>query len=110
GVPVELKIDRVLSSERDRDDAKIVDTQTCRLTSAAAPVVCPWTRHDGSWTYTASATVADARGRKNTTRYELPWYNHEDDERDLVVIPDRVEYRPGDVARLEIRSAVVPAT
>src|SRR5262249_38985073 len=110
GVPIKVDIEGVLGSERFRDDAKPVDTQACSLTSATAPVFCTWTRRDRKTGYTATAHVADARGRTNEAQIVLPWWSYDDDKHDLVIVPDRKSYRPGDVAKLEIKSSVVPAT
>ena len=104
GVAVEVTIEGKL-----RDDTP-ADTHACKLTSAAAPVACRWTVGDPRVAYTATATVADPRGRRNATRYEVPRYTSADDGDELAILPDRPSYRPGDVARLELRSKVVPAT
>jgi uncharacterized protein YfaS (alpha-2-macroglobulin family) len=109
GVPIELRIEAVLGSERWRDDANIVDTQTCKLTSGTAPVTCPWKRTKHEWAYTAMARVADSRGRENTTEYALPWWTY-DDTRELRLVPDKALYRPGDTAKIDIRSNTLPAT
>lgn len=109
GVAITLEIEGVLGSERDRADAKIVDTQTCKLVSGEAPVTCPWKRRDLMTSYVATARIADSRGRTNSGQYDIPWYGR-DDERDLSIVPDRALYGLGDVANIEIRSKVVPAT
>jgi uncharacterized protein YfaS (alpha-2-macroglobulin family) len=110
GVPVHVEIEGVLGSERHRDDAKLIDTQSCNLKSAATAVVCPFRRIDLNTAYTATATVVDPRGRANATRYRIPWFATADVKEDLAVIPDKARYRVGDTARLEIRSSVLPAT
>jgi hypothetical protein len=46
GVSIDVEIEGVLGSERRRDDANVVETQRCRLTSAAEPVTCAWIRRD----------------------------------------------------------------
>ncbi len=109
GAPVDVKIEGVLGSERYRDDAKVVDAQACNLRSAAAPVTCPFKRAGADIAYSVRASVADGRGRVNTAGFELPWYTSARSRVGLEVIPDRKRYRVGDVARLEIRSAVLPA-
>lgn len=109
GVPVEIEIEGVLGSERYRDDAKVIDTQKCSLVSDTAPVTCPWKRRDLKTAYTATARVADARGRANVSQYPIPWWSW-DDSRDLSIVPDRTSYKPGDIAKLEIQSKVFPAT
>lgn len=108
GVPIDVAIEAVLWSERGRDDAKVVDRQSCKLVSAAAPVTCRVQRKDADWVYAAVARVEDARHRPSTTAYALPWFNWERDA-ELALVPDKPSYRPGDVARIEIRSKQVPA-
>lgn len=109
GVPISVDIEGVLGSERDRDDAKVVETQTCKVTSGDAPVRCAWKRNDIQVAYTATARIADARGRENVTQYDIPWWTW-DDKRDLALVPDKASYKPGDVAKLELRSKVLPST
>jgi hypothetical protein len=109
GVPINVAIEGVLGSERYRDDATQVDRQGCKLASAAAPVTCSFQRRDVKTAYTAFATIADPRGRTNTSELAIPWSSF-DDSTGLMIVPDRHGYKPGDVARLAIHSAVVPAT
>lgn len=109
GVPVKVDLEGVLGSERDRNDAKVIDTQVCELVSATTAVICPWHRKDIQTSYTATAHVADARGRVNVTQYDIPWFTW-DDRRDLSIVPDRAGYKPGDIAKLEIKSKELPAT
>ncbi len=109
GVPIDIAIDGTMGSERRRSDAKQTDQQTCKLTSGAAPVTCTWKSKDIQFSYVATAHVADARGRTNTTQYAIPWWAV-DDTRTFSIVPDRKSYRPGDVAKLDLRSKVVPAT
>ena len=109
GIPVKLEIEGVLGSEMYRDDAKVIDTQTCELVSDTEPVTCPWKHKDALTAYTATARIADERGRTNVTQYDIPWWSW-DDKRDLSVIPDKPRYKPGDVAKLDIRSKNLPST
>ncbi len=108
GVPITIDLEGVLGSELHRDDAKVVDTQTCTLVSDTTPVTCPWTRKDVHTAYTATARIADARGRKNVAQYDIPWFSW-DSSRDLSIVPDRPSYKPGDVAKIDIKSTVFPA-
>jgi uncharacterized protein YfaS (alpha-2-macroglobulin family) len=110
GVPIEVEWKGVLGSESQRDDAKVVHTQGCTRTSAATPVTCPFKPINAMTAYTATATVADGRGRKNLTQYRIPWYPARDTEVDFAVVPDKAKYRVGDTAKLHIRSTVLPAT
>ncbi|MCW5809126.1 MAG: hypothetical protein KIT31_42625, partial [Deltaproteobacteria bacterium] len=111
GVPITVEIEGVLGSERHRDGAKVVDTQACGVTSRAdGPVTCAYVHKDPNTAYVARVTVADARGRKNVAQYAIPWWAPADPKADLAIVPDKASYRPGDVAKLELRSSVVPAT
>jgi len=109
GVPVTVELEGVLGSERFRNDAKVIDTQSCKLTSAKIAVACPWKRKDIKTAYTARATVADPRNRTNVAQFEVPWWSW-DDKKDLSIVPDKSSYRPGDVAKLAIHSTIRPAT
>lgn len=108
GVAIDVTLDAVLGSERWRDDAEIVDTQHCTVTSAATPVTCAFKRKDLQYAYTATAVVADPRGRKNAAVYDLPWWQSRD--QDFDVVADKQLYKPGDVAKLTLHSKTVPAT
>jgi uncharacterized protein YfaS (alpha-2-macroglobulin family) len=110
GVPVEVTLEGVLGSERGRDDAKVLDTQTCKLVSTTAPVVCPFKPKDINTSYLAVAQVADARGRINRAQYQVPWWQYENTQRELWMVADQPSYKPGDVAKLELHSKVFPAT
>jgi len=63
GVPVESRSKRA-RSERHRDDAKIVDTQTCNSSARPRRVSCR-TSKDDLTSYHRPCQVADARGRIN---------------------------------------------
>ncbi len=108
GVAIAIDLEGVLGSERYRDDAAVIDTHACKVTSAATPVTCTWTRKDHKTAYSARATIADARGRANGAQLDVPWWSS-DDKRDLTIVPDKSLYRPGDVAKLDIRSTITPA-
>jgi uncharacterized protein YfaS (alpha-2-macroglobulin family) len=108
-VPIRIDIVGVLGSERYRDDAKAVDTQSCTLRSAGAPVTCAFKRTDRNLAYTAAASIADRRGRPNVAQLEIPWFALAKEEVDFALIPDKTLYRPGDVAKLTIVSTVLPA-
>ncbi|HEX7596825.1 MAG TPA: alpha-2-macroglobulin family protein, partial [Polyangia bacterium] len=110
GVPIDVTFEGVLASESYREDAKVIDTQICKRTSASAPVICPWKPVNSTTAYTATARVKDARGRGNCTRGRLPWYSSEDQAADFQLVPDKRWYAVGDTARIDIRSRVLPAT
>ncbi len=107
GVPIDVTIEGVLGSERYRDDAKVIDTQHCKVTSGTAPGTCRFTRKDEQTAYMAVARVADARGRTNTTQFYIPWWTYAD--REFAVVPDKPSYKPGETAKLEIQSKQLPS-
>jgi len=107
GVAIEVAIEGVLGSERDRDDAEVVDTQSCTLTSATKPVVCSFKRKDWQTSYTSLATIKDPRGRTNVSQFPIPWWSRAD--QDFSVTADKQSYKPGDVAKLTITSKLQPA-
>src|SRR5262249_10185676 len=107
GVPVNVEIEGVLGSEASRDDATVIDTQHCAKKSETAPLECHFKRKDWKTAYKALARIADARGRKTSAQLYVPWWTPSDQK--LSVVPDRRIYKPGDVAKLEVRSDIVPA-
>jgi len=106
-VAVAIELEGVLGSERSRRDAKIVDTQSCKLASRTVAVDCGF-RRDLTLAYTATATIADARGRNNVSQLEVPYWSR-DDKQELTLVPDKQLYQPGDTAKIEIKSLMVPA-
>jgi uncharacterized protein YfaS (alpha-2-macroglobulin family) len=108
GVPIDVTIEGVLGSELYRDDAKVIDTQRCKTTSAQTPVTCRFSRKDDQTAYTAVARVSDARGRVNAAQYYIPWWTYAD--RDFAIVPDKERYKLGDVAKLDIQSKDLPAS
>ncbi len=106
-IAVEIEIESVLGSERYRNDAKVIDVQKCSLESGTTALDCAFVRDDKR-AYTAIAKLADARGRVNAALLDVPWWSR-DDKKDLEVIPDKTIYRVGDTAKIEIKSALVPA-
>jgi uncharacterized protein YfaS (alpha-2-macroglobulin family) len=95
-----------------------VDVQSCDVTSPAPggveTVHCALRApHGGQWR--VWAVVEDAHGRKNQTATEL-WVMGGDVPKDrgldgakVTVVPDKKEYRPGDVAEVLVIAPFVPA-
>jgi hypothetical protein len=108
GVKVNVDIEAVFGSERFKNDAEIKETQHCDITSTAEPVVCTYKRTSWEWAYAATATVHDERDRVNRTQIAMPWWSH-DKEADFAVVPDHVPYKPGEVAKIEIKSKQLPS-
>jgi uncharacterized protein YfaS (alpha-2-macroglobulin family) len=108
GVPIAVEIEGVLGSEQYRDDAEVIDTQSCKLVSAKDPVECTFTYKDRQTAYSGIARITDARGRANEAQYNIPWWIPAD--KDLAIVPDKQMYKPGDVAKLEVKSKILPAT
>jgi uncharacterized protein YfaS (alpha-2-macroglobulin family) len=110
-VAVDVKLEATLYSEARVADATIRDTQTCVLKSGRAPVVCSYTpKSDLQYYYRAAAVIYDARGRKNTAQYWVPYYKAIESNEALSVTADRERYAAGETAKLTIHSTEVPAT
>ncbi len=109
GVPVKVDFAGTLGSERYRADAKPIDVQHCEVKSRTESVTCRWQPKDALTAYTATAELVDFRGRPNQTQYAIDWFSFSRETKDLEVFSDRPQYRPGDIAKLEIRSKVFPA-
>ncbi|HET8539946.1 MAG TPA: alpha-2-macroglobulin family protein [Anaeromyxobacter sp.] len=81
----------------------------CDVRTAAGPAECRF-RPEKPGFYVAEATLADEKGRRQTTRFPfhaagpgwVSWQREETDRLDLV--PDRKRYEPGDVARVLVKS------
>ena len=90
------------------------DVQERTLVSAAEPVRAPFeAREGGAWRLVAR--VADERGRENETELRV-WVaggrvppRRDLEEEKVTLVPDRKEYRPGDVARVLVLAPFAPA-
>ena len=110
GVPIDVTIEGVLGSERYRDDAEVVDTQHCKLTSATTPVDLPVQAQGLTSPRTRRPPRSRiARGRRNAASSTIPWW---------APARSRLRGRPRQAAlqaratsrSSTIRSKVVPAT
>jgi hypothetical protein len=91
-----------------------VTPQTCTIASELQPVRCTFETPEGG-TYRIEAEVSDAEGRRNRTQIQR-WVSGGEapPSRDLqqeeaVLIPDRKDYQPGDVAEILVQSPFTPA-
>lgn len=110
-VAVDVKLEATLYSEARLGDAQIRDTQRCAVKSARAPVVCSYKRSPNlDYYYRASAVIFDARGRKNTAQYRVPFYKPSESTEQLSITAERPMYAVGETAKLVIHSTEVPAT
>lgn len=89
-------------------DTTEVDSGDCALTSALVPSGCELTVGKPG-TYVLRGTAKDAGGQE--ARSELTLYVHgkdavvwEDQERRVDLVPDKRSYRPGDTAKILVRS------
>ncbi len=87
----------------------------CALESADEPVTCALEFDEGG-RYRLTAEITDAAGRRNVTEMTAfvsggdPGPTGEQAESDLVeLIPDAMEYQPGDTAELLVRAPFAPA-
>ncbi|MBT3188530.1 MAG: hypothetical protein HN736_03810 [Anaerolineae bacterium] len=92
----------------------LVDPQTCEITSTLEPISCSFETSVGG-RYQITATITDAEGRKNQSRFTRwvsggerpPSRNVEQEE--ITLIPDKDEYQPGDVAEILVQTPFTPA-
>jgi uncharacterized protein YfaS (alpha-2-macroglobulin family) len=115
GRPVEVQAARLEWGYRQgRWSEEAVEAQTCTLESAAEPVTCTFTTDKGG-TYQITATVSDDQGRLNQSQFRRwvsggqrpPARNVEQEE--VVLIPDKETYQPGDVAEILVQAPFSPA-
>ena len=86
------------------------DPADCAVTSGQAAVQCPWTPATPG-RHTLTARIVDAQGRPNQAQLTV-WVAGKgggqarggDDQQPIEIVPDKAEYRPGDVAKLLIRT------
>ncbi len=88
--------------------------QNCIIESAAQPVRCTFETPEGG-TYRITAEVTDPEGRRNQTQFDR-WVSGGDappsrrlEQEEAVLIPDREDYQPGDVAEILVQSPFTPA-
>ena len=91
-----------------------IDRQKCEIVSTETVAACDLTAKEGG-VYSISATVLDDRERPNESETEL-WVEGAQTEpkRDIeketaLLIPDKKEYAPNDVAEILVSSPFVPA-
>ncbi|MDO9174672.1 MAG: alpha-2-macroglobulin family protein, partial [Actinomycetota bacterium] len=88
---------------------KVVDEQTCAVTSAADPVQCEFDTAVGGQ-YRVTAVVAGTDGGRNRTELTT-WVSGAEaqptrgvEQQTLTVVPDQQEYAPGDTAELLVQA------
>lgn len=93
---------------------KEVDVQECALLSAAEPVTCTFETPIGG-RYRITATIVDDLGRVNQSSFTR-WVSggelapsREVELEEAVLIPDKEDYQPGDVAEILVQSPFSPA-
>ncbi|MDB4963297.1 MAG: hypothetical protein JWP01_3296 [Myxococcales bacterium] len=91
-----------------------VDPQTCSVVAAADPTHCEFATKEGG-TYEMTALIVDDKGRPNTTMLTF-WVSGGDQpparevKQEVVnLIPDKKEYKAGDVAELLVQAPFFPA-
>ncbi|CAN5370780.1 hypothetical protein BH11MYX1_BH11MYX1_19780 [soil metagenome] len=110
-VAVDVKLEATLYTDARFANATIRDTQACAVKSGRAPTVCSYSpKRSRDYYYRAVATIYDARGRKNTAQYWVPYYNSRESTEALSITADREMYAAGETAKLMIQSTEVPAT
>ncbi|MCB9795237.1 MAG: Ig-like domain-containing protein [Alphaproteobacteria bacterium] len=116
GVDVQLRVARLdWQVTKGRWEQIEVDPTDCKLASEGEPVTCAFTPSEGG-SYRVTARLKDAEGRPNETVMELyvpggkqPPKRHVELEQ-LQLIPDKEQYKAGDVAQILIQAPFSPAT
>ncbi len=116
GIPVQVRAVRD-RWEYQRGKLRRIEgnARTCAITSAAdAPAACDLNLEEGG-SYTITAEIADAAGRRNLTRItryveggELPIVRDVERER-VNLVADKTEYQPGETARVFVQAPFSPA-
>jgi len=115
GRPVQVRAERMdWRQERGTWQEKALDAQECSVTSAAEPSRCTFKTPDGG-TYRVTATVTDDAGRPNETQIRrwvaggtIPRRPDVSQQR-VTLIPDKEQYRAGDVAQILVATPFYPA-
>ena len=115
GRPVKLKATRVAHKwQRGKYIEDEKDPQTCDIMSGKRPAQCTFRTQVGG-TYKIAASTLDDQGRpgySQITRWvsggDQPKSRRVEMER-VTIVPDKDEYRPGEIAELMIQSPIVPA-
>ncbi len=88
--------------------------QSCIVESGREPVKCTFETPEGG-TYRITAIVEDAAGRRNLTEVTR-WVSGGDrpsarnvEQEEVLLIPDKKEYRPGDIAHILVQAPFSPA-
>lgn len=110
GVAFEVVAGRVESTYANGEWVEsVVDPQTCTVTSASDPVECEFETSVGGQ-YRVTAVVAGTDGGRNRTELTT-WVSGAEaqpsrgvDQQTLTVVPDQVEYAPGDTAELLVQA------
>ncbi|HLL21799.1 MAG TPA: DUF6049 family protein, partial [Kofleriaceae bacterium] len=93
---------------------KEVDAQTCNVVGAAAAQRCQFVTREGG-TYQVTATIVDEKGRPNQTKLDF-WVTggeqppaREIAQERVLLVPDKKEYKHGDLAELLVQAPFYPA-
>ncbi|HXF63762.1 MAG TPA: MG2 domain-containing protein, partial [Caldilineaceae bacterium] len=90
------------------------DVQECDIASAQEPVTCSFETPTGG-EYRISATITDSQGRSNRTVLTR-WVSggkrpaaRNVEQEEVILIPDRETYQPGDTAEILVQAPFAPA-
>jgi uncharacterized protein YfaS (alpha-2-macroglobulin family) len=115
GRPIEVKAERLEWESVDGEWKETpADPQDCRLTSAAEAGRCTFATREGG-TYRITATVTDAKERRNQTEIRL-WVaggtlppRRDVEQEKVTLIPSKKEYRAGETAEILVLAPFGPA-
>ena len=114
GRPVTVVASRVQWKSQGGWHEEFIDPQTCEITSRLDPLTCTFDTSIGG-RYRITALVTDEQGRQNESRItrwvsggQLP-PSREVEMEEIMLIPDKDEYQPGDVAEILVQTPFTPA-
>jgi uncharacterized protein YfaS (alpha-2-macroglobulin family) len=116
GISYKLKAVRYdwVQDDKGTIEWKELDPQECAVTSSADPYRCKFATKEGG-TYFVTAEIKDEKGRANSTKMTL-WVaggklppSREVQQGQITMIPDKKEYKAGDVAEILVQAPFTPA-
>ncbi len=114
GRPVTVVASRIQWKFQGGWHEELMDPQTCEITSTLNPITCTFDTSIGG-RYRISALVTDDQGRQNESRFtrwvsggQIP-PSREVEKEEILLIPDKDEYQPGDIAEILVQTPFTPA-
>ncbi|MCB0030369.1 MAG: hypothetical protein KDE28_20805, partial [Anaerolineales bacterium] len=115
GRPIEIRAARLEWRYRQGSWGEVeADVQFCAVESTTEPVLCTFDTPNGG-EYRITATIQDESGRENMSEFTR-WVSGGNrpvsrniEQEQLLLIPDKDEYQPGDTAQILVQAPFYPA-